>query len=459
MEQFFKELYDNAPGGYVEVRTKSSSISTTFLKVTQFPINIGYTTDCYFGAALRKDPNKGGGKDNLLWSQYAWVDIDNDLPKEYPVPNIMVTTSPNKYHFYYKLKQPIDLTTQEGIDKIENINKQLAIKLGGDRCWNADRILRIPRTINQKNNHEVDYKLYSSHVYAEEIINRLVPQSKLGKSVGSRNLALTTKVGIWYNKGLSDDEIKDKAFELNLKNDPPLDENEVLYVISSVTKTIVSKVSEYSFHQLVRNLTTTTPKEIILSSGMVISGITVMQGGPGIGKSIFALNLIQAALKKGMEVCYIDYENGIHRTLNRMNSMGKTNKRFLYVNYFNRAAIEKTRDLIIIDSIQKLDTGNPVQGLEMYLSKIEDMKNRNNKVFLLLSEKGGNWYDEHSLRAGRYSSRISYASDFLYDMVQGSRRGGTNEIVIRCEKDRDGIGILLDTWVYENRNCKMVYKR
>lgn len=54
---------------------------------------------------------------------------------------------------------------------------------------------------------------------------------------GSRNVTLASHVGRWIQQGLSFDETLEQAKKFNLNFKPPLDEQEVRYVVGSILKT------------------------------------------------------------------------------------------------------------------------------------------------------------------------------------------------------------------------------
>ena len=396
------------------------------------------------------------------------MDIDNlnDFPKEkvrQSPPSVYTTTSPGKYHFYYFLDNPVNLDNPL---ELEQTNKALERALGGDNCSNADRVLRLPGTRNLKNGYLVNWVPSRENPYTLEQLRSLYPLSVNGSghssqcmdqgvNNGQRNITLTSLIGIWHNEGLSKQDIVEKASLWNDKNIPPLTAKELFTTINSVLSTIRSKLAHYTFSERLSKVShIKKEKEIKLNSGIVLRGVTTVQGSPGIGKSMFALNVLKLAVNRGLSVCYIDYENGPRRIEKRLTALGMPSSdfsRFFYSSKYDKEIVNNTQDLVILDSIQKLDRDNPVQGLERYLGEIEDIANSQNKMFLLISEKQAAAYNLHYLGSGRYSSRISYTSSFVYDMIQKQEKG----LEIRCEKDRDGEGILYRNWVYQINNCRL----
>lgn len=81
----------------------------------------------------------------------AWVDAD-DLAKPTPTfPPTMVVLSGHGYHLYYALKETADPAI------IEELNQVLIadIPTADKACWNSNRLLRIPGSLNVKNDKPV----------------------------------------------------------------------------------------------------------------------------------------------------------------------------------------------------------------------------------------------------------------------------------------------------------------
>lgn len=65
-----------------------------------------------------------------------------------PKPSFIIDSG-NGYQPVFLLKEPIELNgTIEMAEEYETYNRQLEFLLEGDHCWNLDRILRLPGTIN-----------------------------------------------------------------------------------------------------------------------------------------------------------------------------------------------------------------------------------------------------------------------------------------------------------------------
>ncbi|MBB5043459.1 VapE domain-containing protein [Shinella fusca] len=94
--------------------------------------------------------NKKATKDEVSSALFVHVDIDDANAEErvlgYTPPPTVIAFSGGGYHVYWKLKEPTD-----DLVRIEAINMAMATALGGDKCHNIDRIMRLPGTVNIPN--------------------------------------------------------------------------------------------------------------------------------------------------------------------------------------------------------------------------------------------------------------------------------------------------------------------
>ena len=118
---------------------------------------VGGQGQAFFGPAVRKQSGILG-KDNVLRSNVVWVDID-DASLPVPVaPPTAIVNSGNGWHMYWLMNRHISK-----IDAIDRINKAAADSVNADDCFNADRIMRIPGSINDKDpEHPLDCLLVNS---------------------------------------------------------------------------------------------------------------------------------------------------------------------------------------------------------------------------------------------------------------------------------------------------------
>lgn len=172
--EFFEALYGNCPEGYLEVRSgKVIPNETHFIKVnnitTELPVLIEKhikEKNFFFGVALRKEHGNGTKANcSFLSALYADIDVGTAGHKKKPLfdsfasaykhiekiplkPSIIVNSG-HGLHLYWLLSQPLELNSYN-ISEIEFANKQLGMLFGGDSVNDASRILRIPGTLNIK---------------------------------------------------------------------------------------------------------------------------------------------------------------------------------------------------------------------------------------------------------------------------------------------------------------------
>lgn len=118
----------------------------------------------FYSPALFKVANPQ--KENVLGSWVLWVDFDGNAPGEWslqpvegqifvPPPTLIVQSSiPGHEHCYWRLDEFLDNVTV-----LEDRNRGLAYTMKADTSgWDADQVLRPPRTMNHKRNVPVTIK-------------------------------------------------------------------------------------------------------------------------------------------------------------------------------------------------------------------------------------------------------------------------------------------------------------
>lgn len=108
--------------------------------------------DCWFGPAMYK--STGLDKKDVLGSMALWCDIDDSdvIPRPILPPNAIVRSG-HGWHCYWFLGEPA-MTAE----LIEHLNKCALAGIAdvvvtddpADHCWNANRVLRVPGTTNNK---------------------------------------------------------------------------------------------------------------------------------------------------------------------------------------------------------------------------------------------------------------------------------------------------------------------
>jgi hypothetical protein len=104
--------------------------------------------------------NRKAAKADIQAMTWAHVDIDPisgetprqakeralaDLRKFTLRPSVVIDSGGGVQAFW-RLKEPVVINGN--LDELELVNKSLELALGGDHCWNIDRIMRVPGTIN-----------------------------------------------------------------------------------------------------------------------------------------------------------------------------------------------------------------------------------------------------------------------------------------------------------------------
>jgi hypothetical protein len=99
--------------------------------------------DVFFAPAMYK--NKGQDKTDVLGTKALWNDHDDLVTPAVPTfPSSAVVSSGHGFHQYWRLTEPI-----KDIQTIEAFNQIIQTDIpGSDSCWNANRLMRVPGTIN-----------------------------------------------------------------------------------------------------------------------------------------------------------------------------------------------------------------------------------------------------------------------------------------------------------------------
>jgi len=116
----------------------------SYYPVSALP-DIPNNREVFFGPALRK--REGNKKADILGTKAFWVDADSLDNPLCVIPPSIVVHSGHGFHLYWLLDEPCT-----SVETIEKANKSLAndVTTGDISCWNVNRILRVPGTLNLK---------------------------------------------------------------------------------------------------------------------------------------------------------------------------------------------------------------------------------------------------------------------------------------------------------------------
>ena len=140
----------------VRYRTEDKPLARFFMGIhagsaARIVTLIGQRTDVYVGCAPRV--RRSGGREDIAASALLWADCDGEhvarALRAFPLPPSILLgsgTATNAHAFWA-------LTAALRLHELEDANRRLALALGADpRCVDGARILRVPGTLNFKNN-------------------------------------------------------------------------------------------------------------------------------------------------------------------------------------------------------------------------------------------------------------------------------------------------------------------
>lgn len=145
---------------------------TDAAKAEAWALEKNKTHNIYFGINPTREPiNKKAEKTDIARLEWLWVDVDpragedfeqerqrirsllnGGMPKDIPAPSLVIDSG-GGYWGMWRLSEPLDIPTpasetDKPWEKAEAFNVELANRLGGDHCFNVDRIARLPGLTN-----------------------------------------------------------------------------------------------------------------------------------------------------------------------------------------------------------------------------------------------------------------------------------------------------------------------
>jgi hypothetical protein len=196
----------NPTGRLIEIRsaTLHGAMRQTFTPATRTDLaaqtitKLATRTDVYIGVLLRH--RRAGGRHACERSHLAFVEIDRpdalqQLDRYRCPPSIVISSggTPGHAHAYWQLHQPVEH------DELEDANRRLAIRLGGDLASiDAARILRPPTSMNWKRTPPAPVQLLvlepDRRYQLAELAAGLVGPSPRPRSTASPQRAVTTEL-------------------------------------------------------------------------------------------------------------------------------------------------------------------------------------------------------------------------------------------------------------------------
>lgn len=148
---FLLTLWPTRDQGFVFVAAKAGdSFMTTALPLRDIDRRLGDWLDdhlddhdCYFSPHVYSERRRR--KEFVLPSRWLHCDIDDgNVAALEPAPSIVWETSPGRTQALWRLDERL------GVEELEAFNRGLADQCGGDACWDAPHVLRIPGSVNHK---------------------------------------------------------------------------------------------------------------------------------------------------------------------------------------------------------------------------------------------------------------------------------------------------------------------
>ncbi len=270
-EKFFQILFHQlGENERIELRYRLSGaeqpMNRRFLKSTveaaNLALTLGQTHEIYAGVAPRQ--GEVGTKDGVTRLLHIWGDLDvkgqhtqatrlEQLTKLSCHPSILVWSG-GGYHPYWSLEEPAH--GPHGLARAELIMARIAEGLDGDPVHDRTRILRVPGTLNHKEDEPRPVRLAHCDPEQRYTLDQLeemaesLPKAnkanggKVNKAVlsepiceGRRNTALASVAGSLRDRGLDEETVKIVLLEVNsLRCEPALDAAEVERIARSVCR-------------------------------------------------------------------------------------------------------------------------------------------------------------------------------------------------------------------------------
>jgi hypothetical protein len=157
--EFLSWLPSPAPNVDTEVICVLSDIKSAALQARSLAIpaiqealhTIQGTHNCYF--QVNAGPkNQKADKTEITHVRMLHVDLDNpdglELLRTFPIVPSVTIFSGGGYQAFWFFKDAYAITRPSDIQAFEDLNQRIAQYLKADHCWNIDRVMRLPGTLN-----------------------------------------------------------------------------------------------------------------------------------------------------------------------------------------------------------------------------------------------------------------------------------------------------------------------
>ncbi len=268
---FFRTLFHRLVAKErIELRYKLSGaeqpMNREFLKnpsqAADSAIVLGQTREVYTGVAPRQ--GEVGTKAGVTRLLALWSDLDvkgqhtptsrsEQLEKLPCYPSVLVCSG-GGFHPYWLLEVPAE--GSQGLARAERVMARIAEGLDGDAVHDRSRILRVPGTLNHKEDEPRPVRLVHCDPEQRYTLDQLeemaesLPKSHKGNGgkvekyvlgapicEGSRNTILTSVAGSLRDRGLDEETMKIVLLEVNnLRCEPSLSHDEVERIARSVCR-------------------------------------------------------------------------------------------------------------------------------------------------------------------------------------------------------------------------------
>jgi len=154
---FLERMYPNGPWHLVAITYDGKVEASSFvcneagemadwINVRQDEENVYFHVNGLHSQAR----NKKASKNDVKEAFFLHVDIDDlrglERLQSFAATPTVIVFSGGGYHAYWRLANP---ATE--LERVEHINRSIARQVGGDNCYNIDRIMRLPGTVNIPN--------------------------------------------------------------------------------------------------------------------------------------------------------------------------------------------------------------------------------------------------------------------------------------------------------------------